>query len=234
MRYVRDTTGRFQQRPHYEMSELDEACDHIITSFMQEQHGRLLLPIPTDDLTKLIERDTDDLDLYSDLSDEGPDVEGITYFRPGQKPAVRIANGLLENRLRTTLSHEYGHVKFHDPLCQRVKKPTLDLFAETTLISVQKCQRAKIVYAAASDWMEWQAGYICGAILMPVVPLRKLIQMYIERYELYAPLSVSKQATCELITQVASQFAVSQDAARVRLSKMGYITEQEVGPSLFS
>lgn len=233
MKYVRDTTGRFQQRPHYEMRELDEECDYIITSFMQEQHGHLLLPIPTDDLTKLIERDADDLDMYSDLSDEGPDVEGVTYFRPGQKPIVRIASGLPENRLRTTLPHEYGHVKLHDPLWQKVKKPTLDLFAEATSISVQKCQRAKIVQAAASDWMEWQAGHVSGAILMPIGPLRKLFQTYLERYNLYAPLPVSRQAARELITEVASQFAVSRDAARVRLSKIGYITEQEVGPSLF-
>jgi Zn-dependent peptidase ImmA (M78 family) len=82
--------------------------------------------------------------------------------------------------------------------------------------------------------MEWQAGYICGAILMPVGPLRRLMQTYLERYNLYAPLSVSTQAARELITQVASQFAVSQDAARVRLTKLGSITEQEVGPSLFS
>jgi len=239
VRYVRDTTGRFGQRPHYEMSELDEACEHIITSFMQEQHGHLILPIPTEDLTKLIERDAADLDLYSDLSDEGSDVEGITYFRLGQKPTVRIANGLSENsrsenRLRTTLTHEYGHVKFHDPLWQKVKIPTLELFAETNSISVQKCQRAKIVQAAASNWMEWQASHICGAILMPVGPLRRLIQMYLERYNLYTPLSVSTQTARELITQVVSQFAVSQDAARVRLTKMGSITEQEVGPSLFS
>lgn len=239
MRYVRDTAGRFGQRPHYEMSELDEECEYIITSFMQEQHGRLILPIPTDDLTKLIERDTDDLDMYSDLSDEGSDVEGITYFRPGQKPTVRIASSLsenrrLENRLRTTLSHEYGHVKYHDPLWQRVKKPTLDLFTEANSISVQKCQRAKIVHAAVSDWMEWQAGHICGAILMPVGPLRRLFQMYLEQYNLYAPLSLSTPAARELIVQVTSQFAVSQDAARVRLTKMGYMTEQEVGPTLFN
>jgi hypothetical protein len=149
VRYVRDTTGRFSQRPHYEMSELDEECEHIITSFMQEQHSDLILPIPIDDLTKLIERDADDLDLYADLSDEGPDVEGITYFRPGQKPTVRIANGLSkhsqsENRLRTTLSHEYGHVKFHDPLWQRVKIPTLDLFAEANSISVQNTSEPKL------------------------------------------------------------------------------------------
>src|SRR5436309_11842949 len=108
MRYVRDTTHRFHQRPHYEMGELDEECEHIITSFMQEQHGRLILPIPTDDLTKLIERDASDLDLYADLTSEGADVEGITYFLPAQKPMVRISIRLSsecqpEHCLRTTL-----------------------------------------------------------------------------------------------------------------------------------
>ncbi len=239
MRYVRDTTHRFHQRPHYEMGELDEACEHIITSFMQEQHGRLILPIPTDDLTKLIERDAADLDLYANLTDEGADVEGITYFPPGQKPTVRIANRLSsdsqpEHRLRTTLTHEYGHVKFHGPLWQRKEASSLNLFSDVSPVSVQKCQRAKIMHAAVSDWMEWQAGYICGAILMPARPLLRLVQAYFEQYNLYAPLYVATQAASELRNRVATQFAVSQDAARVRLTKMGYISDNEVGPTLFS
>ncbi len=45
-------------------------------------------------------------------------MEGVTDFCPGEKPTVRIAHQLSEeprreNRLRTTLTHEYGHVKFH-------------------------------------------------------------------------------------------------------------------------
>jgi hypothetical protein len=78
--------------------------------------------IPTEALTKLIERDAGDLDLYADLSQEGPEVQGLTEFFPNQKPNVKILGALSqqsnEHRLRTTLTHEYGHVKFHDCLWQ--------------------------------------------------------------------------------------------------------------------
>src|ERR1700681_3122034 len=45
-------------------------------------------------------------------------VEGITDFFPGKRPKVRIARHLVEdermaNRLRTTLTHELGQLKFH-------------------------------------------------------------------------------------------------------------------------
>ncbi len=103
-------------------------------------YGDIILPIPTDVITKLIERNTQYLDLYADLSkEEGSNVEGVTDFYPGDKPIVRIAKALSEginrgHRLRTTLTHEYGHVKFHDYLYQFSSVPTLveqnQLFAE--------------------------------------------------------------------------------------------------------
>ncbi len=78
-------------------------------------------PVETEALKTLIERDAEDLDVYADLSAYGHDVEGVTEFRPGSKPAVKIAAELTEdskreNRLRTTLTHEYGHVRFHSYL----------------------------------------------------------------------------------------------------------------------
>src|SRR4051812_7822660 len=93
---------------------------------MQERSGGIVLPIPTDALTKLIERDAADLDLYADLSSAGSagsDVEGVTTFIRGEKPRVHIAAELSEqerlvHRLRTTLTHEYGHVWLHNPLWQ--------------------------------------------------------------------------------------------------------------------
>ena len=57
--YVRDATGRFQQRPHYRPEELDRECETIITAFLREIHGEVQYPVATDDLTKLIERDAD-------------------------------------------------------------------------------------------------------------------------------------------------------------------------------
>jgi hypothetical protein len=143
VKYVPDTTHRFRLRPHFEPKELDEECEHIITDFMQELHGRLILPLPTDDLTKLIERDAADLDLYADLTNEGADVEGVTSFQPNQKPIVRISTHLSEgncseHRLRTTLTHEYGHVKFHAPLWQVENTSSLALFSDVPPATFEK------------------------------------------------------------------------------------------------
>ena len=69
----------------------------------------------TEDLTILIESETSDLDQYADLTSEGDDVEGVTFFFSDRKPIVKIAEelaatGFREHRLRTTLAHELvGH-----------------------------------------------------------------------------------------------------------------------------
>ena len=88
---VPDRTGRFSKRPHYQPEELDQECEQIVTQFLRSLHSEAVFPITTDDLTKLIERDAGDLDLYADLSHLGPDVEGVTEFHPGRRPVVRIS-----------------------------------------------------------------------------------------------------------------------------------------------
>src|ERR1700730_4462530 len=118
MREVRDTTGRFALRPHYQPAELDRLCEALLAQFFKPTHGEIPIPIPTDDLTRLIESEVSDFDPSADLSEFGIDVEGVTEFRPGRKPRVRIAAELAyderrQNRYRTTLTHEYGHVHFH-------------------------------------------------------------------------------------------------------------------------
>jgi hypothetical protein len=156
MRYVRDATGRFAQRPHYEPGELDQECELLITEFMRERYGQLILPLPTDALTKLIERDAADLDLYADLSSEGPDVQGVTVFYPGRKPKVRIAADLgeqewREHRLRTTLTHEYGHVKFHAYLWE-IEAPSRDISPSMApRVASRQCRRQTIIGAPRTD-----------------------------------------------------------------------------------
>lgn len=130
MRSAPDPTGRFPKRPYYEDGELDRLCEQVISDFLLDRYGKVLLPVPTEDLTVLIERDAEDLDLYADLSGEEGGAQGVTDFFPGRKPRVRIAKELSEqehkeNRLRTTLTHEYGHVKCHAPLYDAEASPSL-------------------------------------------------------------------------------------------------------------
>ena len=172
MKYVSDKTGRFQRRPHYEPRELDDECDRIVNEFLNAKYGAIKFPISTDDLTCLIERDAADLDLYADLSREGQDVQRVTDFYPKGKPRVRIARELSaepsrENRLRTTLTHEYGHVRFHDYVWKLDLNPA-DMLKEIPSKVSPQCNRNALLDAPSTDWMEWQAGYISGAMLMPL------------------------------------------------------------------
>ena len=236
--YVPDRTGRFAERPHYKPPELDRECENVITKFLKEQHGEAKYPVSTEDLTKLIERDAEDLDLYADLSGYGPAVEGMTVFTPGRRSRVMISEVLSgdqrnENRLRTTLTHEYGHMHFHGYLWE-FQAPHPDLFQRKTSVGEQTCKRDTMLDSAQTDWMEWQAGYACGALLMPVTPLSALVREYKEGHDLYGAVGTKDAHALALIDAVQKTFAVSADAARVRLIKIGALAAVGAGPSLLS
>ena len=238
MKYVRDTTGRLSQRPHFEQIELDRECERIIVEFLREKFGQIRFPIPTDALSVLIERDAANLDMYADLSGLGPDVEGVTEFIPGQKPRVQIAkrlseDGRMENRLRTTLTHEFGHVKFHAPLWQ-ADTLTVDMFGKRPERMSISCKRENIVGATEYDWMEWQAGYVCGAVLMPHTRVKALATDALGRDLRQGPVDASSVVAADLIARLVDSFQVSVDAARVRLIKLKVIAERRAGADLFA
>lgn len=239
MRWVRDTTGRFLQRPHYDQKELDQECESIVTGFLRSRSESISFPIETNDLTVLLEKEVDDLDLYADLQEEGQDVEGVTDFFPGKKPRVRISRELSEqdwreNRLRTTLAHELGHVKFHNFLWGLDPTLAMSTFGFQPTPHAQRCKREAILGARSYDWMEWQAGYASGAFLMPATELLRIVHDAIEEMGLFTPISLSSTSSDELILKVLKAFQVSTDASRVRLLQTGYLTEKLMPPSLFS
>lgn len=225
MRYIRDTTGRFLMRPHYDPAELDRECEAILSKFFG---GRFPIPIETDDLTRLIERHTSDFDPGADLSCYGRDVEGVTEFKPGQKPRVRIAAALADgadrqNRYRTTLTHEYGHVRFHGFLFE-IEPQVTDLFTPKGVgAREQVCKRNGIINAPEYDWMEWQAGYVCGSLVMPVTHLRRVVSGYLRVNGIFGPVTMGSAHAAALIEKVRQEFQVSADAARVRLSQQSYL-----------
>ena len=193
VRMVPDRTGRFAQRPHYRPEELDRECEELITQFLRNLHGKARFPVDTDDLTKLIERDADDLDLYADLSHLGPSVEGVTEFHPGRRPTVRVSADLSndprrENRLRTTLTHEFGHLHFHSYLwSMRPSGP--DLLDSRPPTGPTHCKRESMLDAPQTDWMEWQAGYVSGALLMPRSHMVRVLVKHFELHGLFGPVS---------------------------------------------
>jgi Zn-dependent peptidase ImmA (M78 family) len=233
MKLVRDTTGRFRQRPHYESSELDRECENVVSTFLRKRYGEVRYPLSTEDLATLIEHEAGDLDQYADLSEFGPGVEGVTIFHPGAKPDVKISDQLAsdsarENRLRTTMAHEFGHVHFHAYLFDSRYSDT-DLFKNQSrslpIDNKQVCKRDTLIEASASDWMEWQAGHVCGAILMPARAVAAFVR---ERFAAYVDgkaVTVESSEGTVLMNAIREEFKTSHDAARVRLLRLKIVTQ---------
>ncbi len=225
MKWLRDRSGRFEQRPYYDQHELDAQCEDIVEAFLRERNGAVTYPLTTDDLTVMIERDVAALDLYANLAGEGRAVEGVTEFRRRQKPSVRIAKYLSEsasreNRLRSTLAHEYAHVVFHGFLwtlegAGRKPGQRRPLY--------RRCRRSRVVAAPQTDWMEWQAGYAGGALLMPITPLRAIVEQSLAESGGGRLVEDKTGRHGALVQRVAEGFAVSRDAAAFRISKLGYV-----------
>ena len=236
VRMVPDSTGRFPERPHYRPQEIDRECEKLIRQFLRDLHDEMRFPVMTDDLTKLIERDADDLDLYADLSHLGPSVEAVTEFHRRRKPVVRVSAKLSnsphrENRLRTTLTHEYGHVHFHAYLWA-MRPSEACRFNPCAAAGPMHCKRESMLNAPETDWMEWQAGYVSGALLMPRSHLGQLVTEYQKQKGLSEPMSVDSAHAQALVAMLVDAYQVSQEAARVRLTKLGYL-ETKHGSSRF-
>ena len=222
MRWIADRTRRFQQRPYYAEHELDEQCQEIVEGFLKAKYGSAAYPITTDDLTVMIERDVAELDLYANLAGEGRGVEGVTELRRRTKPSVRIARYLSEspareNRLRSTLAHEYAHVVFHGflwALEDGGRKPG------PVRSHYRRCRRSRVVASPQTDWMEWQAGYAGGALLMPIAPLAAIVQAALDEWGIAKHVRQGDRRHSELVESVSQAFAVSKAAANVRLSKL--------------
>ncbi|WP_240230037.1 ImmA/IrrE family metallo-endopeptidase [Devosia lacusdianchii] len=224
VRWCPDDKGRFHKRPFYKAEELDAECEKLLADFRRETGRKPDVAIDTDDLTVMIERHVGDLDVYADLSEDGPEVEGVTLFAAQRKPDVAIAERLTSddrrsNRFRTTLAHELGHVVLHDPLYQE-KLATGDLFAAVTEERLI-CKRDTMVDAPMTDWMEWQACYFSGALLMPRRAMIDLAKEHGDGITGAPRLGTDKAAN--LIAAAMDRFVVSQEAARVRLSVLGLL-----------
>ncbi len=228
VKMLSDPAGRFAERPFYKPEELDRECEHIVSKFLRKRRGSVTFPISTDDLQVLIEEEGADLDSSVDLSKYGEDVEGVAIFYPDRGPEVKISDRLAndprrENRLRTTLAHEFGHVRFHRHLWAD-KLATGNLFAKRETDNTAICKRDHILNARQSDWMEWQAGYISGAILMPASAIRALVKEYCEPQRLFGAVDMGSEHARILIQSVKLEYQVSEEAARIRLQALNILS----------
>jgi Zn-dependent peptidase ImmA (M78 family) len=221
MRSYRDPLGRPIRWLYLKTEVLDRRCEGIMREFMNRRSGGYRLPIPTDELIRLLEERAGKVDTYADLP-EG--IHGQTLLFYDRRPIVRIAESIYrtrsDHRVRTTATHEFGHVWLHAPLWREAGARMAGGGGP-----VWNCHREKIVNAAKTDWVEWQAGWVSGAILMPASALRAWAAECGEKFGARLPFRVESPAGVELIKLVAERCDVSMHAVRVRLSKLGLIVE---------
>ena len=149
---------------------------------------------------------------------------------------MRIAQDLSssenrENRYRTTLTHEYGHVHLHGYLF--ALGASAGLFGAPAKAEVIACKRETMITAKQTDWMEWQAGYACGAILMPASRVKAAVDDYRTGADIYGPVPAATEHGRAMIERLVENFQVSRDAARVRLSVLGVLGAAPAAGSLF-
>lgn len=197
----------------------------------------ITFPIPNDTFEVLIEKIAD-FDPYANLSEIKPSIDGMTEFFKNKKPKVSIAKELQdpenEYRLRTTLTHEFGHALLHEPEMANASN-ILDLFPEIGNPQI-KCKRESIGGVSKSDWKEYQAGYVCTSLLMPITYFKYFVLNFFKKENAYAPLVMGSPIANRFLNQVSREFNVSKGAVKKRLSQLKYsyfLTDKEVQPSLF-
>lgn len=233
-----DKTGRFPQRLFLRAGEIDRDCDRLVSSFLQQRYGEVRFPISTDDLTILVEQHCVSLNQYADLSEEGDDVEGMTCFLANEMPQILISALLTEhasrqNRLRTTLAHELGHAFYHRAVFDQLFAAPAHLFDAARIAARTVCKRATMLDSSEFDWLEWQAGYASGAILMPAPPLRRAIGDLLRDQGVHGAALIGTALAEEAEQYTMARFQVSFEAARVRLRKLGLLADTVGPPTLF-
>lgn len=233
-----DKSGRFPQRLFLPAVEIDRDCERLVADFLKRVHGAVRYPLSTTDLTVLVEEHASSLDQYADLSAEGDDVEGMTCFVQDDLPCVLISEQLTaqthrENRLRTTLAHELGHAYYHRAVFDQLFAAPPGLFPAAPADTRTICKRATMMEAREFDWLEWQAGYVCGAVLMPASVVRRSISDFLASRGIHGPAVIGTPAAAAAERHVVAGFQVSADAARVRLRKLGLVADTQGPPTLF-
>ena len=181
-----------------------------------------------------------DLDQYADL---GHDVLGVTEFRPGVPPRVLVNKDLtgsamdadwvapgIQGRWRATLAHEGTHILLHRALFE-LNADQASLFGpEASPPEAQhlmRCLKREVAFGArVSDWREVQANRGMAALLMPRRIFLPVAKAEIRgRASTAGRLVAGSQVTLDVARALAQRFEVSGQAATIRLTTLGFVSE---------
>jgi len=177
------------------------------------------------------------LDQYGEL-EEG--VLGQTEFYPGESPKIVINRNLtgaidddatpagILGRWRATLAHEASHVVMHRVLFEidERQQGLFNVEPAADPVRLMRCDKKNVLFrGGGSDWREVQANMGMAALLMPQAVFRAIAQATLDELggrldELVAGSAVTRS----VIDTVAGRFAVSKQAAGIRLETLGFLS----------
>ncbi|HXG44988.1 MAG TPA: ImmA/IrrE family metallo-endopeptidase [Gemmatimonadales bacterium] len=232
MRRYRSALG--DERLWFERSELE-------TIIEDELRNASLFPTAEDpavDVERFLESHLKvTLDQYADLED---DVLGLTEFRRGQPPVVLVNRDLtgsamdsdwappgVRGRWRATLAHEAAHVVLHRVLFEL--DPGQEPLFEADLRDpdghrVMRCLKRQVSFTReAWDWREVQANRGMAALLMPRDLFLDLARSELPGIGGDSVLAANSPEVVKLADHLAALFAVSRQAAAIRLETLGLV-----------
>lgn len=192
------------------------------------------LEAPSVDIERFIEGHLSvRLDQYADLD---PDVLGVTQYRPGLPPEIRINRDLtntaldtdegtpgLRGRWRATLAHEASHVMLHEVLFDLNPDQGRMLDGDSGGSRLMRCLKREVTFTQEGrDWREVQANRGMAALLMPQSVFIAAARQEFERLGLgLGPVVEGSAESQEVAATLANRSEVSRQAARIRLATLG-------------
>ena len=231
MKEYRSSTG--ERRLWFELGEIeDKVSDELLRA------GKLPdAESPIVDLEEFLEFGLQvKLDIYARLD---PDVLGVTEFRRGLNPLVSVNADLtsementpyslgLRGRWRATLAHEAAHVILYRGLLDvPSEQGELFKFDAKSSPGLFRCLARDVSFGISnSDWKEVQANMGMAALLMPSDVFSEVLGVVGAKASDGQQINIPGPQTTEyknLVFELSRRFEVSQQAAGIRLTTLGF------------
>lgn len=175
----------------------------------------------------------------------------IPVIKDGKETRERIAASVIvisseladdaaqEGRLRFTEAHELAHQFYHHKVfCKDGGAPLLDFGLEEKRCAATACRRDDVEnifgQSGEMDWVEWQADCGASCLLMPQESVREFWKPFLKTETEFIlqcdePPLLSHMAFFKRLLKLedfAKTYKVSKTAAKIRLSKLGYIRKE--------
>lgn len=131
-------------------------------------------------------------------------------------------------RARFTLMHECAHHLLHQAYYSRL---ALSEDGAKVAYSVQRNEATRISFSgnetpwSDEQWLEWQANYLAGALLMPTDRLNSMLRdtCLLEEYRLQSRSARTEIGAFDFLAmRLAGEFGVNRPTARIRLEQSGF------------